>query len=61
MRRNLWPLCRQIFRGHITAFHPDYKMTSYDYTTAQQLLRAVNFGREAGLHSISMQAICPAR
>ncbi|GIV95516.1 MAG: AmmeMemoRadiSam system radical SAM enzyme [Herpetosiphonaceae bacterium] len=37
---------------HVTAFHPDYKMMDHDYTTARHLLRAVEFGREAGLRYI---------
>lgn len=34
---------------HITAFHPDYKMTDRDYTSAKTLLRAAEIGQEAGL------------
>ena len=37
---------------HVTAFHPDYKMTDYEYTPAQTLLRAVEIGREAGLNYV---------
>jgi pyruvate formate lyase activating enzyme len=35
---------------HMTAFHPDYKMTDgYRRTTADDLLRIVEFGQQAGL------------
>src|SRR3954465_10529825 len=35
---------------HMTAFHPDYKMTEgYRSTTAEDLMRIVEFGTEAGL------------
>jgi pyruvate formate lyase activating enzyme len=35
---------------HMTAFHPDYKMTDgYRRTTADDLLRIVEFGKQAGL------------
>jgi pyruvate formate lyase activating enzyme len=34
---------------HVTAFHKDYKMTDPDNTTAQNLLRAAEIGRSAGL------------
>jgi pyruvate formate lyase activating enzyme len=37
---------------HVTAFHPDYKMTAdkgYVRTTSETLLRAYDYGREAGL------------
>jgi len=37
---------------HVTAFHQDYKMTDPANTTAKDLLRAVQFGREAGLRFI---------
>jgi pyruvate formate lyase activating enzyme len=38
---------------HITAFHPDYKMTDgYRQTTADDLLRIVEFGQQAGLQYI---------
>ena len=39
---------------HVTAFHTDYKMQGDDQrdTTAEDLLRAVEIGREAGLHHI---------
>ena len=34
---------------HVTAFHPDYKMTDRPRTSAQTLLRAYEIGKEAGL------------
>jgi pyruvate formate lyase activating enzyme len=35
---------------HMTAFHPDYKMTDgYRRTTADHLMRIVEFGQQAGL------------
>jgi pyruvate formate lyase activating enzyme len=37
---------------HVTAFHQDYRMTSNDNTTVEQLLRACEIGRDAGLHYI---------
>jgi pyruvate formate lyase activating enzyme len=37
---------------HVTAFHQDYKMTEYANTTARQLIRACEIGREAGLRYI---------
>jgi pyruvate formate lyase activating enzyme len=37
---------------HVTAFHPDYKMTDHDLTTADTLLRAATSGREAGLRYV---------
>ena len=37
---------------HITAFHPDYKMTDRGSTQAQKLLRAAEIGKEAGLHFV---------
>jgi pyruvate formate lyase activating enzyme len=38
---------------HVTAFHPDYKMTEgYRQTTAQDLLGVVEIGRSAGLKYI---------
>ena len=37
---------------HVTAFHQDYKMTDPANTTAKDLLRAVQFGRDAGLRFI---------
>ncbi len=37
---------------HVTAFHPDYKMTGRDRTTAETLLRAAAGGRAAGLRYV---------
>ncbi len=37
---------------HITAFHPDYKMTDRGSTQARKLLRAAEIGKEAGLHFV---------
>jgi pyruvate formate lyase activating enzyme len=37
---------------HVTAFHPDYKMTDRDLTTAETLLRAAAAGRVAGLRYV---------
>ena len=37
---------------HVTAFHKDYKMTSPADTRPQDLLRAVEIGRQAGLRYI---------
>lgn len=37
---------------HVTAFHPDFKMTSAPATTARQLVRAAELGREAGLRYV---------
>jgi pyruvate formate lyase activating enzyme len=37
---------------HVTAFHPDYKMNGNGATPAGTLLRAAEFGREAGLHYV---------
>jgi len=37
---------------HVTAFHQDYNMTSNANTTAEQLMRACEIGREAGLRYI---------
>jgi len=34
---------------HVTAFHPDYRMTDPDPTTAETLIRAAEIGQEAGL------------
>jgi pyruvate formate lyase activating enzyme len=34
---------------HVTAFHKDYKMTDPDNTTAEDLVRACEIGRAAGL------------
>jgi pyruvate formate lyase activating enzyme len=37
---------------HVTAFHKDYKMTDPENTTAADLVRAVEIGRQAGLEFI---------
>src|SRR5215203_5879493 len=37
---------------HVTAFHQDYKMTDNSNTTAEQLIRACEIGRAAGLKYI---------
>lgn len=37
---------------HVTAFHPDYKMTDVRRTPSETLLRAWDIGREAGLRYI---------
>src|SRR5687767_579160 len=37
---------------HVTAFHQDYKMTDPANTSAKDLLRAVQIGREAGLRFV---------
>jgi pyruvate formate lyase activating enzyme len=37
---------------HVTAFHPDYKMTDPRPTEADTLLRAAEIGDRAGLHFV---------
>lgn len=37
---------------HVTAFHPNYKLTSPMATRAAQLIRAAEIGMEAGLHFV---------
>jgi pyruvate formate lyase activating enzyme len=37
---------------HVTAFHPDYKMTDPSPTTVRQLIRAAEIGVEEGLHFV---------
>jgi len=37
---------------HVTAFHPDYRMTDPDATTASTLIRAAEIGQEAGLRYV---------
>ena len=37
---------------HVTAFHQDYRMTENSNTTAEQLMRACEIGREAGLNYV---------
>jgi pyruvate formate lyase activating enzyme len=37
---------------HVTAFHPDYKMSDIPATTPEQLVRAAEIGVEEGLHFV---------
>lgn len=37
---------------HVTAFHPDYKMTERERTPAETLLRAYHHGKKAGLNFV---------
>lgn len=37
---------------HVTAFHPDFRMTEPGPTSGRQLLRAAEIGVEAGLHFV---------
>jgi pyruvate formate lyase activating enzyme len=37
---------------HVTAFHQDYRMTANSNTTASQLVKACEIGRESGLHFV---------
>ena len=37
---------------HVTAFHKDYKMTDPDNTTARDLIRAAEIGKQAGLRYV---------
>lgn len=37
---------------HVTAFHKDYKMTDPDNTPVSTLLRALEIGKNAGLHYV---------
>ncbi|SNB59656.1 AmmeMemoRadiSam system radical SAM enzyme [Thermoflexus hugenholtzii] len=37
---------------HVTAFHPDYKMTDRDWTPARTLIRAAEIGKAAGLRYV---------
>jgi pyruvate formate lyase activating enzyme len=37
---------------HVTAFHPDYKMTDPPHTSVNTLIRAAEIGEEAGLHYV---------
>jgi pyruvate formate lyase activating enzyme len=37
---------------HVTAFHKDYRMTENDNTTAEQLIRACEIGRDEGLRYV---------
>jgi pyruvate formate lyase activating enzyme len=54
----LWEAARYIHSvspdipWHVTAFHPDYKMSDVPRTTVDTLLRAADIGAEAGLNYI---------
>ncbi|MCD4687085.1 MAG: AmmeMemoRadiSam system radical SAM enzyme [Anaerolineae bacterium] len=54
----LWDLARFVrsispdIPWHVTAFHPDYKMTDRGRTPADTLRRAAEIGLEAGLHYV---------
>jgi len=54
----LWDAARYIrsvspdIPWHVTAFHPDYKMSDVPHTTINTLLRAAEIGAEAGLNYI---------
>ncbi len=54
----LWDIARYIAEvspnipWHVTAFHPDYKMTDRHRTPAETLRRAAEIGVEAGLHYV---------
>ncbi len=37
---------------HVTAFHPDYRMTAARFTPASTLIRAAEIGQEAGLNYV---------
>jgi pyruvate formate lyase activating enzyme len=37
---------------HVTAFHPDFKMTGPPATTVRQLIRAAEIGADEGLHFV---------
>ncbi|MFM8322780.1 MAG: AmmeMemoRadiSam system radical SAM enzyme [Chloroflexota bacterium] len=37
---------------HVTAFHPDYRMTGTDRTPAQTVIKAAEIGHEAGLRYV---------
>lgn len=37
---------------HISAYHPDYKMTDGDFTSPSKLLEAAQIGKEAGLEYV---------
>jgi pyruvate formate lyase activating enzyme len=37
---------------HVTAFHPDYRMTDHAATGAAHLIRAAEIGRASGLHFV---------
>lgn len=54
----LWDAARYIasvsrdIPWHVTAFHPDYRMTDPPATAAEQLIRAAEIGAEAGLNYV---------
>jgi pyruvate formate lyase activating enzyme len=54
----LWDAARYIasvspdIPWHVTAFHPDYRMTEPSRTTADLLIRAAEIGAEAGLRYV---------
>lgn len=54
----LWDAARAIravspdIPWHVTAFHPDYKMTDRGRTPAETLIRAAEIGTEAGLNYV---------
>ncbi len=54
----LWDAARYIasvskdIPWHVTAFHPDYKMTDPPPTSARSLQQAADIGQEAGLHYV---------
>jgi pyruvate formate lyase activating enzyme len=56
--REIWDLTRFLagisldIPWHVTAFHPDYKMTDRSRTTAQALQTAAEIGQEAGLRYV---------
>jgi pyruvate formate lyase activating enzyme len=55
--RELTDIARFRFRSrpiswHVTAFHPDYKMTESDNTDTRTLLRAAEIGTAAGLRYV---------
>jgi pyruvate formate lyase activating enzyme len=57
-QEELWDAARYIasvsrdIPWHVTAFHPDYKMTDPPRTTSDMLIRAAEIGAEAGLNYV---------
>ena len=57
-QKEIWELTRFLagtspdIPWHVTAFHPDYKMTDRSRTTARALQTAAEIGQEAGLHYV---------
>lgn len=57
-KEELWQMARFLRRlspdipWHVTAFHPDYRLTDRDATAAESLVRAADLGREAGLRFV---------